>query len=159
MRIFDETKTNELTEYDLEKGYLKADILTTQIPEVVAVTVEQKAKELTAEGKEVVEINGILYEVVSKNEFGQTVSRIVETPAIPAHDKVEDIGVYIPYTEEELEKMSARSEIAELKANLSATDYKAIKYAEGAMTEEEYAETKAQRQAWRDRINELEAKL
>lgn len=104
MRVFDETKTNELADYDLEKGYLKADTLTTPIPEVAAVTVEQKAKMLTEQGKEVVEINGNMYEVFSKNEFGQTVSPIVETPAVPAHDEVEEIGVYIPYTEEELKK-------------------------------------------------------
>ena len=48
-------------------------------------------------------------------------------------------------------------EIAELKAKLDATDYQAIKYAEGILSDEEYAEMKAQRQAWRDRINELEA--
>ena len=48
-------------------------------------------------------------------------------------------------------------EIAELKVKLDATDYQAIKYAEGVLTEEEYTEMKAQRQAWRDRINELEA--
>lgn len=47
-------------------------------------------------------------------------------------------------------------EITELKAKLSATDYQAIKYAEGLITTEEYAEIKAQRQAWRNRINELE---
>ena len=104
MRVFDETKTNELTDYDLEKGYLKADTLTTPIPEVAAITVEQKAKELTAKGKEVIEINGKMYEVTSKNENGQTVSRIVETPAIPAREEVEEIGVYILYTEEELKK-------------------------------------------------------
>ena len=104
MRVFDETKTNELTDIDLEKGYLNADTLTTTIPEVEAVTVEHKAKELTAQGKEVVEINGKMYEVTSKNEIGQTVSRIIETPAIPAHDEVEEIRIYIPYTEEELKK-------------------------------------------------------
>lgn len=104
MRVFDETKTNELIDYDLEKGYLKADTLTKQIPKVAAITVEQKIKMLTAEGKEVVEINGNMYEVTSKNENGQTVSRIVETPAIPAQEEVEEIGVYIPYTEEELKK-------------------------------------------------------
>lgn len=55
-------------------------------------------------------------------------------------------------TESEL----ARYEIAELKVKLAATDYQAIKYAEGVLTAEEYADVKAQRQAWRDRINELE---
>lgn len=43
-----------------------------------------------------------------------------------------------------------------LKSLLSGSDYKAIKYAEGMLTEEEYAPTRAQRQAWRDEINELE---
>ncbi len=47
-------------------------------------------------------------------------------------------------------------EIAELKGKLAATDYQAIKYAEGVLSEEEYADMKAQRQLWRDRINELE---
>ena len=46
--------------------------------------------------------------------------------------------------------------IEDYKAKLSETDYKAIKYAEGWLTEEEYAPIKAQRQAWRDAINALE---
>lgn len=52
--------------------------------------------------------------------------------------------------------LTPEQEIAELKSKLDATDYQAIKYAEGFLTDEEYAEMKAQRQAWRDRINELE---
>lgn len=47
-------------------------------------------------------------------------------------------------------------EIKELKQKLADTDYNAIKYAEGWIDSEEYAPIKAQRQAWRDRINELE---
>ena len=47
-------------------------------------------------------------------------------------------------------------EIFELKEELSQTDYKAIKYAEGVMTDEEYQPVGIQRQAWRHRINELE---
>lgn len=159
MRVFDETKTTELTEYDLDKGYLKNDKITTYIPEVAAISAEQKAKELTEQGKEVVEIKGNLYEVTCKNEHGQTVTKIHETPAVPAHDETEDILVYIPYTESELERIAAEREIAELKARLSETDYKAIKYAEGKYTKEEYAPIDAQREAWRDRINELEAML
>lgn len=53
-------------------------------------------------------------------------------------------------------KELAEQEIAELKQKLFDTDYQAIKFAEGLLTAEEYAEMKAQRQAWRDRINELE---
>lgn len=50
-------------------------------------------------------------------------------------------------------------EIQVLKQKLVETDYKALKFAEGYLTEAEYAATKAQRQAWRDEINALEAKL
>lgn len=51
------------------------------------------------------------------------------------------------------------NQIGELKAELSETDYKALKYMEGWLTEEEYAPIKAQRQALRDQINELETQL
>jgi hypothetical protein len=44
-----------------------------------------------------------------------------------------------------------------LRRKLKETDYKALKYAEGAMTDEEYEPTRLQRQAWRDEINEIEA--
>ena len=47
-------------------------------------------------------------------------------------------------------------QIRELKQKLFDTDYKAIKYSEGWLTDEEYAEVKAQREEWRKRINELE---
>lgn len=50
----------------------------------------------------------------------------------------------------------AQAEIATLKKQLSDTDYQAIKFAEGWLSEEEYAPIKAERQEWRNRINELE---
>lgn len=52
-----------------------------------------------------------------------------------------------------------QSQISTLKAQLSSTDYKAIKFAEGWITEEEYAPIKEERQNIRNQINELEAKL
>lgn len=52
-----------------------------------------------------------------------------------------------------------KARITELKSLLADTDYKAIKYAEGEISEEDYAEAKAQRQAWRDEINQLEAEI
>lgn len=51
------------------------------------------------------------------------------------------------------------AEIGVLRAKLNRTDYQAIKYAEGFITEEEYASIKAQRQTWRDEINALEAEI
>ena len=65
-------------------------------------------------------------------------------------------------TDEELHNddiQAINREISELKKKLFDTDYKAIKYAEGLLTNEEYVEIKVQRELWRKRINELEASL
>lgn len=56
-------------------------------------------------------------------------------------------------------RMSIESEIAGLKQILASSDYKALKFAEGQISEKEYEETKQQRQTLRDKINELEAEL
>ena len=62
-----------------------------------------------------------------------------------------------------LEKYSARKQkeiaeprIRELKQLLASQDYKTIKYMQGELTEEEFAEVKAQCKSWRDEINKLE---
>lgn len=47
--------------------------------------------------------------------------------------------------------------IEQLKAELAATDYKCLKYIDGAISESEYAEVKAYRAELRRQINELEA--
>lgn len=52
---------------------------------------------------------------------------------------------------------TAAEQIAALKTKLAATDYAIIKIAEGAATADEYADTIALRQEWRDKINALEA--
>lgn len=85
--------------------------------------------------------------------------------------KIYEDGVYRDLTAEELAAMEAaqaayesspeykRNKIDELKAQLSATDYKALKCMEGWLTEEEYAPIRAERQAIRNEINMLEAEL
>jgi hypothetical protein len=50
-------------------------------------------------------------------------------------------------------------EISNLKLQLKASDYKAIKHSEGLISEADYAPIKAERQAIRDRINAAEALL
>lgn len=69
--------------------------------------------------------------------------------------------VYRDATPEEIAEMEANGPtndelIEQYKAELSATDYKAIKYAEGWLTEEEYAPIKAERERIRNEIRELE---
>ena len=46
-----------------------------------------------------------------------------------------------------------------LKTELQKTDYKAIKYAEHIISEEDYAPIKAERQRIREEINRLEEEL
>ena len=52
-----------------------------------------------------------------------------------------------------------KNKIVVLKSNLSKTDYQAIKYAEGALTFEEYAETMQKRRDWRTEINSAESEI
>lgn len=71
---------------------------------------------------------------------------------------IEDKGDYyevveIPApTQEELNAM----EIERLKGELASTDYKCLKYVDGALTEEEYAEVREYRQGLRNKINILQ---
>jgi hypothetical protein len=55
----------------------------------------------------------------------------------------------------EEQKANALKRIEELKALLKDSDYRAIKYAEGFYTDEEYSPYKEQRQVYRDEINSL----
>lgn len=52
-----------------------------------------------------------------------------------------------------------QGQINAYKLLLSQTDYKALKHADGAMTDEEYAETREQRAQYRSAINALEAEI
>ena len=51
------------------------------------------------------------------------------------------------------------AQVNRLKMKLNATDYKAIKYAEGSLSIAEFAPIKAKRQTWRVEINQLEDKI
>lgn len=77
---------------------------------------------------------------------------------------------YIQITKEEYEELAkisvdefapvnddTLSKIIELKIKLAKTDYQAIKFAEGWLSEEEFAPIKAKRQELRNKINELES--
>lgn len=57
----------------------------------------------------------------------------------------------------EIEELEA--EIRGLKLLLSQTDYKALKHADGVITDKEYEETRQLRITYREEINLLEAEL
>lgn len=142
MKVYNQDKSQILTDYDLEKGHLEQDTIITVIP-------EQKA------------INEVShYEVIAEYpNGGKDVKKVIDIQGqdyVPEHTEVEQIQVYIPYTADELRKMQATAKIGELKQKLADTDYQAIKYAEGELTASEYEPTKALRRGWRQEINELE---
>ena len=103
------------------------------------------------------------------NSFKDTVNTIVLTD-----DQYNELGKTLKFSNGKLiemteeEKTQAESELAiadkkkrinELKSLLQATDYQAIKYAEGEMPNEEYAPVKELRKGWRKEINDIEALL
>lgn len=51
------------------------------------------------------------------------------------------------------------SEIEARKQLLANSDYLALKHADGILSDEEYADTCAQRKQWREEIDEIEAQL
>ena len=86
---------------------------------------------------------------------------IIRSGAVPVDDTTkfayanEDYETILRYVVIPEEQKNA-TRIAELKQQLSDTDYAVIKIAEGAATLEEYAEMIAQRSQWRKEINDLE---
>jgi hypothetical protein len=64
-----------------------------------------------------------------------------------------EFAIGVEYSEEQKEQFARKKE---LKKYLKDTDYRALKYADGAYTEEEYAPYKAARAAARAEINKIE---
>lgn len=180
-RVFNQDKTQELTEYDLTLGRLAEDkLLLAHHDAVAGATEEENALALQGEGKTVTQIGERWYEVtavytneITDPETGETTSvhkgrdlkRIAATPAKEAWDETEDIYVYVPYTEQELAAIAANKAISEAKAYLSRTDYIVLKIAEAtaegdaagvAALQEEYAVQLAKRKEARMAVNENE---
>lgn len=94
MKIYNQTKTQELTEneVDLTKGYLQYDKLFVAHHEATEEVAEQSHYETIAEypngGKDVKKIIDVEYQ-----------------PAREAYDEYEDIKVFVPYIPAELEEI------------------------------------------------------
>ena len=145
MRVFNQDKTIELTEYDLTLGYLQDD-------ELITVTAEEASEDASSAE----------YDIYTE-ENGKVVEQIKSTVEYDGKNFIrttnEKILVYVEYTDAELHKMAAEARIAELKELLAATDYQAIKWAEGEISDEEYEPMREQRRTWRAEINALELEV
>jgi hypothetical protein len=88
MKVYNETKTQELKEYDPKKGYLKRDTITHYFEEV---------KEVKEQGHYVT--------IAEYPNGGKDVEWVVDVEGVeyqPSREEVEDVYVYVPYTEKEL---------------------------------------------------------
>lgn len=91
MKVYNQEKTQEISNYDLTKGYLVSD-------------------KMFKEHHEAVEAEEAVYERVLIEEYpsgGKEYKMVIVTPATEpkeAWDEYEDIQVYIPYTETELQQ-------------------------------------------------------
>ena len=147
MKVYNIEKTEILENYDLEKGYLKADFI--EIPEVEGVEEQghyETIKEYPNGGKDVkwvVEVEGVEYQ--------------------PAHQ--EEIYVYIPYTKQELDRFDKQNELNEVLTKLQETDYISNKLIEAIDDEElkqlrqRYIKEISQRRVWRARADVLKKEL
>lgn len=100
MEVYNQNKTEILTEYDLSKGYLTTDYIEEVVPEVQAIE-EQGHFETIAEypngGKDVkwvVDVAGVEYQ--------------------PQKIKKKQVTIYVPYSEEELKQQQIRIKINRL---------------------------------------------
>jgi hypothetical protein len=70
--------------------------------------------------------------------------------------RVMDGKIFLGKTDAEKAEEERVATIADLKKKLADSDYVVLKIAEGAATHEEYAAKIAERQAWRNRVEELD---
>lgn len=152
MKVYNEEKNQILNEYDLSLGYLKEDTLSFYQEEIIGR--EEKGHYKT---------------IKEYASGGKDVEWVVDEEAIearPAGIVTENILVYTPYTQQELERQAKdkliaekQDEILRLKDRLSSTDYKTMKWIEGKLTENEYKTSCNERQQIRDQINVLESEI
>lgn len=100
MKVYNQDKTEILTNYDLRYGKLVDDMITQKVPEV-------KAKEVIKH-----------YELIGEySNGGKAYREIIDEPAVeyqPERIVKENIFVYVPYTEEELKQKTIDEKIKRL---------------------------------------------
>lgn len=154
MKIYNQEKTEILENPNLEKGYLIPDqivIKTIPAQEEVQEQFHYEYKHYPNGGADRIKVIDVPYQ-----------------PAVEEHDEFEDIQVYVPYSQKELDSFR----IDELTKLLEKTDYIANKLAEAVskyistgdntdvlLLRKKYALELANREAWRDEINVLETQL
>lgn len=184
MKIFNENKTQELKQEDLdfEKGHLQPDKRLIAHHEAIPFAKGKSAEEiynnLKADGLIAVRMiggkyytvdrafeNGVEIDPLTVTEWisgahSSSVTEIADepdTPAQEAHDDYEDIQIYIPYTEEELQSIAKRKNHTELKAELAKIK-EDIEQEVFGLLRDDYAEKKARAAEIINELRVLEGK-
>ena len=129
MKVYNQEKTQEISNYDLTKGYLVSD-------------------KILKEHHEAVEAKDAVYDRVLIKEYpsgGKEYKTIIVSPAIEANeawDEYEDIQVYIPYTEAELQEQYENAVNAAIREKYTLSQELAI-LRQRETKPEEYAEYNA----------------
>lgn len=130
MKIFNQEKTQELSNVDLSKGYLKDDKIFVAHHEATEEVAEQSHYKTIQEypngGKDVEKVIDVEYQ-----------------PARAAYDEYEDIKVFIPYTAAELDKIE-KAKLREWREQYFAIIDRAVWY--DSLTDSQKEETKRFRQ-------------
>ena len=105
MKVYNLEKTQILENYDLTKGYLTEDTITTHYPAV--------------QGRKGRGHYETLREYPNGGKDVKWVVDVEEIKAEEAHDVVEDIYVFHPYETADLQKIEAEKEIISLKQKLA----------------------------------------
>lgn len=145
MKIYNEEKTQELNEQDLDftLGYLKSDKRLLSHHDAV-------------EGRNAVYADRI----VEEENGGVSVYKDLVTPAVEAKeewDEYENIQVYIPYTAEELKERADKKRHAELKAELEKV-MEDIEQEHLGIVRDDYSEKKARAAVIINELRVLEGK-
>lgn len=171
MRVFNEDKTQELKEYDLNLGHLIDDgIVTHHEAEIV----HHEAEIIHHDAVEGIEELGHYETVAEYPNGGRDVRWVIDVEGIapvPAWDEVvreaydeiakeaydseERIKVYVPYTKREILEL----EKASIEEWLMNHDYIGVKIATGRATVEEYASEIEEMNIKAARLNEIEELL
>ncbi len=129
MKIYNENKTQELdeSELDFSLGHLVEDKIVSAHHEatkaIPAKSIAEQVAEHSAAGREIMVADGKTYyiEKVFANG-GKSAVRIEDLPAVPAkdaYDEYDEIRIYVPYTDEELQSIANNKRHAELQAELA----------------------------------------
>ena len=131
MKIYDKDKKNIIANADLNKGYLKNDKLFVKHHEAIPAIEGQGHRETIRE-----------YPNGSKDV--QWVWDIKPVPAVEAYDEYEDIQVFIPYTDEDKQRLYKQRIVEKIRLKYDVNDEIALTNDKDSKPQE-YAEYQAYR--------------